>query len=138
MVNSMLIAQFIVTFPAFKQQFSIYIHIYYIVCNHLFRGEVKSEFSLGKFPLFQIKKPLNQISKQRGGSKKLKIMVEGELFVKKRGARGDWNFSYLFSSRFIIFTCKSHFTLCKIAFTIEEKLFLSATIISSKKPFLIV
>ena len=45
----------------------------------------------------------------------------------KRG--GGLEFAYLFLSRFIIFTFRNYFTLCRIVLCIWRKLFFSATII---------
>ena len=38
-------------------------------------------------------------------------MVQGQVFFKG----GDWNFSYLIFSKFIIFKFRNYFILCKIA-----------------------
>ena len=51
--------------------------------------------------------------KKRGGS-----MVQGQVFLKGR----CWHFSYLFFSRFIIFTFRNYFTLCKIELYIWRKI----------------
>ena len=72
--------------------------------------------------------------KKRGGS-----MVQKQVFLKGE----DCHFSYLIFSRFIIFTFRNYFTLCKIVLytfaklccAFEEKLFFSATIIWEKKLF---
>ena len=37
--------------------------------------------------------------------------------------RGDWHFSYLIFSRFIIFTFRNYFTLCKIVLCIWRNIF---------------
>ena len=64
-------------------------------------------------------------------------MVREHVFLK--GGGGNWHFSYLIFSRFIIFTFRNYFTLCKIVlcYAFEEKLFFSATIILWKKITLI-
>ena len=46
----------------------------------------------------------------------------------------DWHFSYLIFSRFIIFTCRNYFTLCKIVLCIWRKKFFSTIMILWKKP----
>ena len=51
--------------------------------------------------------------KKRGGS-----VVQGQVFLKGR----CWHFSYLFFSRFIIFTFRNYFTLCKIVLCIWRKI----------------
>ena len=38
------------------------------------------------------------------------------------GGRGDWHFSYLIFSRFIIFKFRNYFTLCKIVLRIWRKI----------------
>ena len=45
-------------------------------------------------------------------------MVKGQVFLKE----WDWHFSFLIFSRFIIFTFKNYFTLCKIVLCILKKL----------------
>ena len=50
--------------------------------------------------------------KKGGGS-----MVQGQVLLKW----GDWHFSYLIFSRFIIFTFRNYFTLCKIVLCIWRK-----------------
>ena len=64
--------------------------------------------------------------KKRGGS-----VVQGQVFLKGR----CWHFSYLFFSRFIIFTFRNYFTLCKIVLCIWRSFF-SVTIILWKKVIL--
>ena len=44
-------------------------------------------------------------------------MVQGQVFLK-----GGWHFSYLIFSRFIIFTFRYYFTLCKIVLYIWRKI----------------
>ena len=47
-------------------------------------------------------------------------MVQGQVFFKVEGV--DWYFSYLIISRFIIFTFRNYFTLCKIVLCIWRKI----------------
>ena len=49
----------------------------------------------------------------------LDSMVQGHVFLK--GGRG-WHFSYLIYSRFIIFTFRNYFTLCKTVLCIWIKI----------------
>ena len=51
-------------------------------------------------------------------------MVQVQVFLK-----GVLAFIYLFFSRFIIFTFRNYFTLAKLCYAFEKKLFFSATII---------
>ena len=51
--------------------------------------------------------------KKGGGS-----MVQGQVFLKG----GGWHFSYLIFSRFIIFTFRNYFIVCKIALCIWRKI----------------
>ena len=60
---------------------------------------------------------------QKGGGS----MGQGQIFLKE----GGWHFSYLIFSRFIIFTFRNYFTLCKIVLCIWRKTF-SPTIIYEK------
>ena len=53
--------------------------------------------------------------KKRGGS-----MVQGQVFLKGEGRVG-WRLSYLIFTRFIIFTFRNYFTLCKIVLCILRK-----------------
>ena len=46
-------------------------------------------------------------------------MVQGQVFLKG----GGWRFFYLIFSRFIIFTFRNYFTLCKIVLYFEEHFF---------------
>ena len=62
-------------------------------------------------------------------------MVQGQVFLKG-GRAGDGHFSYLIFSRFIIFTIKNYFTLCKIVLRIWRKIIFSVTIILWKKVIL--
>ena len=45
-------------------------------------------------------------------------MVQGQVFLKK----GGWHFSYLIFWKFIIFTFRNFFTLCKIVLCIWRKI----------------
>ena len=60
-----------------------------------------------------------------GKSKKLKkgasSMVQGKVFLKREGGGGGWLTLFLFS-KFIIFTFRNYFTLCKIVFCICRKI----------------
>ena len=68
----------------------------------------------------------------RGNLKNFKNMVQVQVFLKV----GGWHCSYLIFLRFIIFTFRNYFTLCKIVLCIWEKLFFSAIIILLKKVIL--
>ena len=66
-----------------------------------------------------------RLSPPEGGIWKIKkgggSMVQGQVLLKERG---DWHFSYLIFSRFIIFTFftfRNYFTLCKIVLCIWRK-----------------
>ena len=65
--------------------------------------------------------------KKGGGS-----MVQGQVFLK---GGGSWHFSYLIFLRFIIFTFRNYFALCKIVLCIWRKIIFSATIILWKRSF---
>ena len=56
-----------------------------------------------------------------GGSEKLKNGVEVSYRGRSFEKRG-WHFSYLIFSRFIIFTFRNHFTLCKFVLCIWRKI----------------
>ena len=58
--------------------------------------------------------------KKEGGS-----TVEGQAYLKG----GGWHFFYLIFSKFIIFTFRNCFTLCKIVLCIWRKIIFSVTII---------
>ena len=60
-------------------------------------------------------------------------MVHGHVFLK---GGGDWHFSCLIFSRFIIFTFRNYFTLFKIVLCIWRKKIFSLTIILWKKVIL--
>ena len=45
--------------------------------------------------------------------------MQGQVFLK--GGVGGWHFPYLIFSRFIIFTFRNYFTLCKIVLSIWRK-----------------
>ena len=45
-------------------------------------------------------------------------MVQGQIILK----RGSWHFSYLIFLRFIIFTFRNYFTLCKIVLCIWRRI----------------
>ena len=65
---------------------------------------------------------------RRGGNKRGGGMVQGQVFLKKKGG---WQFCYLIFSKFIIFTFRNYFTLCKVVNrdnTFEE-IFFSTNII---------
>ena len=64
----------------------------------------------------------NEKIQKEGGS-----MGQGQIFLKE----GGWHFPYLIFSRFIIFTFRNYFTLCKIVLCIWRKTF-SSTIIYEK------
>ena len=61
-------------------------------------------------------------------------MVQGQVFLRR-----EKGFCYLIFSRFIIFTFRKYFTLCKIVlcYALEKKNLFSATIILRKKVILI-
>ena len=64
-------------------------------------------------------------------------MVQGQVFLKVGGGtvKGAGIFPILIFSRFIIFTFRNYFTLCKIVYACEGKLFFPTTIILRKKSF---
>ena len=69
---------------------------------------------------------------RRGGNKRGGGMVQGQVFLKKKGG---WQFCYLIFSKFIIFTFRNYFTLCKVVNrdnTFEE-IFFSTNIILWRK-----
>ena len=55
-------------------------------------------------------------------------MVLGQVFLKW----GGWHFFYLIFSRFIIFTFRNYFTLCKIVLYFEEHFFFANIILWKK------
>ena len=59
-------------------------------------------------------------------------MVQGQVFLK---GGGGCHFSYLFFSRFIIFTFRNYFTLCKIVAHMKKKYFFLSSKFYEKRSF---
>ena len=69
-----------------------------------------------KYWLPPLKGRIWKIKKKADGS-----MVQGQAFLKE--GWGSWHFSFLVFTRFIIFTFRNYFTLCKIILCILKKTF---------------
>ena len=75
-------------------------------------------------PLFKGRQLILITSPPLGGEGLWKILKRGWKYGAGAGLlkRGGWNFSYLIFSRFIIFTFRNYFTLCKIVLCIWRKI----------------